>query len=87
MCSEGDSSHFCKSAAHASSVDIIVNLDTRQLVLIPERTSGTCHVVGDPTSLTVRLTHVELLAVVRISREAGRALGQIVAQRTFLCNE
>ena len=84
MCSKGDSSHFCKITAHASVVEILVNLDTRQLVLIPERTSGTCHVVGDPTSLTVRLTHVELLAVVRISGEAGRALGQVVAQGTFL---
>ena len=85
MFRECDTSHFSKSAANARVVDIIENLDTGQFVLIPERTSGTRHFEGVPASLTIRLAHVELLAVVWISREAGNALGQVIAQGTLLC--
>ena len=85
MCSNGDTSHCCEIAAHARVREILVDLNTGEFVLIPERASGTRHWEGVPTALTVRLTHVEILAVVRISRKAGGALGQVVAQGTLLC--
>ena len=85
MCRVCDTCHFSKSSANARVVDIIENLDTGQFVLIPEHTSGTRHFEGVPASMTIRFAHVELLAVVRISREAGNILGQVVAQGTFVC--
>ena len=80
--------HGFKIAAHASVIRIREDLDTCQLVLIPEGTVGTHHREDVPLiSATCRLTHVELLTVVRVSRKAGRALRQVVAQGTFFYKE
>ena len=55
----------------------------RQNVLVPEGARGADHQTGVPV-FTNLFAHVELRAVVRISRKAWRAVRQVVAQRAFL---
>ena len=63
-----------------------VYLHTRQLVLVPECTVGTNPREGPPLiGVADFLTYVELLTVVRVSREAWSAVCQVVAQRAFHC--
>ena len=80
-----DIRHWCEIATHASVHEVLEDLDTCQLILIPERAIGARHWEDVPlVGSTGRLAHVEILAVVGVSRESGSALCQVVAQGTLL---
>ena len=82
-CGWGSASINWKVSTDASVVRVIVDLDTCQLILVPEGTVGTRHREDVPlVGATGRLAHVELLAVVGVGRESGSALCEVVAQCT-----
>ncbi len=64
--------------------DIKPDLDTRQLVLIPERAFRAFPPESVEAAHSVWLTHVEFRAVGDVTGEAGCALCPVVAQVTRL---